>query len=112
MLNLYIGAPQLLHLSIGIQQHLGKHLKVNNAQYAIWTKLQAKIKTEAYGKTDFNSPSALQDDKCQIWICPRFTVRCFAAPPGSPCTATKYGQPCHSGPYPQGKLNKSISFHG
>lgn len=42
--NLCIGIPQLLHLSIGIQTHLGQHLKVNNVHKAIWTKLQAKIK--------------------------------------------------------------------
>lgn len=42
--NLCISIPQLLHLSIGIQKHLGQHLKVNNVHRAIWTKLQAKIK--------------------------------------------------------------------
>lgn len=42
--NLCISIPQLLHLSIGIQKHLGQHLKVNNVHKAIWTKLQAKIK--------------------------------------------------------------------
>lgn len=39
-------------------------------------------------------PSAVRDDKCRTEICPRFTVRCFSAPPGSPCRATKYGQHC------------------
>lgn len=42
--DLCISIPQLLHLSIGIQKHLGQHLKVNNVHKAIWTKLQAKIK--------------------------------------------------------------------
>lgn len=54
--NLHTGLPQLLHLSIGIQQHLGRHLKVNNAHKAIWTKLRAKIRAEAYGKADFSLP--------------------------------------------------------
>lgn len=54
-------------------------------------------------KQIFPLPAAVSAGKCQHELHPRLTVLHSAPPPGSPCSATEYGQQWHCGAFPQGR---------
>lgn len=95
--------------------HLGPSPKVNNVQGAIWLRLEAEggvgerwaeegsvggVEGGGKGcdehkhmeKQIFPLPAAVSAGKCQHELHPRLTVLHSAPPPGSPCSATEYGQ--------------------
>ncbi len=60
-------------------------------------------------KQIFPLPAAVSKGKCQHAPRPRLTVLHSAPPPGSPCSATEYGQEWHCGACPRGSLNDQRS---
>lgn len=60
-------------------------------------------------KQIFPLPAAVSEGKCQHAPRPRLTVLHSAPPPGSPCSATEYGQEWHCGACPRGSLNDQRS---
>lgn len=59
-------------------------------------------------KQTFPLPAAVSEGKCQHAPRPRLTVPYSAPPPGSPCSATEYGQQWHCGACPPGSLNDPL----